>query len=90
MSIKVHIHNAYKRYTDGNQIVECEGKNVGECLRDLIKRYPLIRDQIFDKGGKLKNTIEIFINNASAYPDELNRRVKDGDDIFITLLLAGG
>jgi hypothetical protein len=30
------------------------------------------------------------LNAKSAYPDELNKQVKDGDEIYLTLLLAGG
>jgi hypothetical protein len=45
---------------------------------------------LFDKKGTLLNAIEIYINLKSAYPGELVKPVKDGDDIHITLMLAGG
>jgi len=37
----------------------------------------------------LARGIEIYVNSKSAYPDELVKQVKDGDNIHITLLLAG-
>ena len=40
--------------------------------------------------GKLKNIIELYLNQESTYPEELAKAVKDGDDIHITVLLAGG
>jgi len=70
--------------------VEVEGNNVGDCLEDLIRQFPDMRNALFDKKGKLLNAVEIYINQKSAYPDELAKPVKDGDDIHITLMLAGG
>ena len=49
-----------------------------------------MREKIFDKQGKLLNTIEIYLNMESAYPDELAKPVSSGDEIHITVLLAGG
>jgi hypothetical protein len=45
---------------------------------------------LFNKKNKLINVIEIYVNLKSAYPDELARQVKDGDNIHITLMSAGG
>jgi len=45
---------------------------------------------LFDRKGRIKNTIEIYVNMESAYPDELKKPVKNGDVIHIALMLAGG
>jgi hypothetical protein len=45
---------------------------------------------LFDKKGRVLNGIEIYLNHKSAYPDELVKPVQDGDEISITLVLAGG
>jgi len=71
-------------------IVEVEGNNVGNCLDDLIRRFPGMANALFDKKAKLLNAVEIYINQKSAYPDELVKPVKGGDDIHLTLMLAGG
>jgi len=49
-----------------------------------------VKGVLFDKKGRVLNGIEIYINHKSAYPDELAKPVKDGDEISITLVLAGG
>ena len=90
MSINVSIHRTHRQFTDGLDSVEVEGNSVGNCLDDLIRQFPDMRNALFDKKGKLLNAIEIYINLKSAYPDELLKPVKDGDDIHITLMLAGG
>ena len=90
MSINVSIHRTHRQFTDGLDTVEVEGNSVGNCLDDLIRQFPDMGNALFDKKGKLLNAIEIYINLKSAYPDELVKPVKDGDDIHVTLMLAGG
>lgn len=90
MSVKVNIHKTHRRHTDGMDIVEVRGDTVGACLQELIKKHPDIKDDLFDKKGDLLNIIEIYIDSESAYPDELKKPVKDGDEIYITIMLAGG
>jgi len=90
VSINVSIHRTHRQFTDGLDSVEVNGNSVGNCLDDLIRQFPDMGNALFDKKGKLLNAIEIYINLESAYPDELVKPVKDGDDIHITLMLAGG
>jgi len=90
VSINISIHRTHRQFTGGLDTVEVQGNNVGDCLEDLIRQFPDMRNALFDKKGKLLNAVEIYINQKSAYPDELAKPVKDGDDIHITLMLAGG
>lgn len=90
MSVKVNIHRTHRIHTDGLEMVEVEGKTVGDCLDHLVEQYPGMREGLFDKRGKLLNVVEVYVNNESAYPDELAKPVKDGDEIHLILMLAGG
>ena len=90
MSIKVHIHKSHRQSTDDLPVADVKGKTVGECLENLIKKYPGIKKKLFDKKGNLLNVIEIYVNLESAYPNELAKKVSDGDEIYLTAKLAGG
>jgi len=90
VSATVNIHKTHRQYTDGLSVVEVEGNTVGQCLDYLVKRYPALREVLFEKKEKLRNTIEIYVNLKSAYPDELAKPVRDGDEIHVTVMLAGG
>ena len=90
MSVKIHIPQYFLRITDGLDIVEAKGKNVGECLADLIGQYPDIEKEIFQRKGELSNHLEICVNAESAYPDELSKPVIDGDDIHLLMAITGG
>lgn len=68
-----------------------EGSTVGECLDDLIRRFPCLKPLLFnDKTGKLHSYLEIFVNKQSAYPDELVKLVKNGDELRIINIIMGG
>lgn len=90
MGITLNIHKTHRRHTEGLEAVEVDGRTVGECLERLMERFPAMRGALFQGQGKLNHQIEIYLNMESAYPDELKKPVKAGDEIFITLMLAGG
>lgn len=90
MSVKVSIHQTLRHLTGDRATVEVGGTTVGECLYDLVKQFPGIELRLFDKRGKLLNYIDIYVNTESSYPEELARPVKDGDELHITLIIAGG
>lgn len=90
MSIKVNIHKTHRQFINDLDIVGAEGNIVGNCLDNLVRQFPVIGEALFDKKGKFARVIEIYVNSKSAYPDEPAKQVKDGDNIHITLVLAGG
>ena len=90
MSVNIHIHVTHRQYTDGQASIEAKGSTVGEALNDFIRQYPGIKKEILDDKGQLLHYIEIYLNGESAYPGELEKPVKDGDDVQIIAFLAGG
>jgi molybdopterin converting factor small subunit len=90
MSAKVHVHTTHRQFTNGLEVVAVEGKTVRECLDHLIKQFPGMEKALFSKKDKLLNNVEIYVNHASAYPNELIKPVKDGDEIHLVTMLAGG
>ncbi len=90
MPVKVHIHITHRQFTKGQDVVTAEGHTVGECLNHLITQFPGMEKALFAKKDRLRNVVEIFVNHATAYPNELLRPVKDGDDITLLVMLAGG
>ena len=90
MPVKVHIHITHRQFTNGLEVVAVEGNTVGECLNHLIKQFPGMEKALFAKKDKLLNVVEVFVNHATAYPNELLKPVKDGDEINLLVMLAGG
>jgi molybdopterin converting factor small subunit len=90
MSIKVHIHPSLQYITDDRETVEVNGSTVGECFINLVEEYPALDEWLYEEKKKLSKYIDIFVNDESAYPEELLRPVKDGDEIYILMQIAGG
>jgi molybdopterin converting factor small subunit len=90
MSKTIRIHQGLRHLTGNQPTVEVHGATVGECLKEIVTRFPAMESKLFDKKGKLLNYIEIYVNSKSSYPEELAMPVKDGDVLTIILMIAGG
>ena len=90
MSIRVNIHPYLYHLTNNQEVVEVDGTTVGECLKDLIKQFPDIKQVLFDQNGKFINYVNIYINMEDAFPDELAKSIKDGDELHILPIIMGG
>jgi molybdopterin converting factor small subunit len=90
MSVRVNIRPFLTHFTKGQTVVEVEGNTVGQCLDELVKQFPKTKKVLFNKDGGLHNYVEVYINRESAHPDELAKPVKDGDELDIVLIFAGG
>ncbi len=90
MAVKVHIHPAHLQFTKGLEVVPLAGATVGECLEELIREFPEMEQALFSRKGRLLKSVEVYINQDSAYPDELAKPLKDGDSVHLLLMLAGG
>jgi molybdopterin converting factor small subunit len=90
MSITARLHPILQNLAGGQEVVEVTGHTTGECLENLESRFPVIKQLIRDKRGQLRRYCEILVNFESTYPKELTTSVKDGDQIDIVILVAGG
>ena len=88
MSVKVNLHPYLTETVDAQ--VDLEGKSVGECLKNLVGRFPAMQTKLFGKSGKLHGYIEILVNAQSTFPQELAYPLKDGDEVTILVFLSGG
>ncbi len=90
MGVKITIPSYLQSFTDNTEVVEVDGNTVGECLKYLIKHFPGIEKMLFAKNGKLLPYVGIYINGEDAYPDELAKSVKAGDEFYILYIIGGG
>jgi len=90
MSITVRLHP----FIAGDEIpadpLAAEGTTVGACVENLLRRFPSLKEKLFSGPGRLHAYLEVYVNEESVYPHELAMPVREGDEISITYLLAGG
>ncbi len=89
-SVKINIPSYMRSFTNNMEVVEVNGSTVGKCLDHLMKQFPGIKGQLFSKHGNLFENIIISINGKSAYPEQLAKPVKDGDELNIVFIIGGG
>ena len=90
MSIKINIPSYMQPFTNNMEVVEGNGSTVGKCLNHLVKQFPGMKKQLFSKDGNVFKKIIISVNGESAYPEQLAKPVKDGDELNIVIIIGGG
>ncbi len=90
MSIKIDIPLYLQPFTNDTGAVEVSGSTVGECLTHLGKQFPGMEKMLLAENGELLSDIGIYLNGEDAYPDELAKPVKDGDELYLLYVIGGG
>jgi adenylyltransferase/sulfurtransferase len=90
VSVKVNVRYFLPHLTHDQDVVEVSGGTVGECLDELVNRFPELRKWVYDKNGDLTNFIDVYVNLERSMPEELSNPVKEGDELFIVMMLSGG
>ena len=88
MSVKIKVSQVLRQFTKNRDTVEVNGGTVGECLDDLIRRFPDTKKWLFDKDGRLLALM--LIKGESIHQKELDRPVTGGDELHLVLVFGGG
>ena len=91
MAVTVRVPGPLRRLTSGNAEVSVDGSTVGEVLGRLDTEYPGFRDRLYDDGGRLRQFINIYVNDADIrFGQGLDTPVGDRDELTIVPAVAGG
>src|SRR5579875_4094033 len=91
MSVQVHIPTPLRPFTDRRDIVEAEGRDVGEVLDDLVRTFPQLRPHLFTPEGQLRSFVNVYRNDEDIrYTGAGSTPVSANDAISIVPSIAGG
>jgi len=91
MSVTVRVPGPLRRLTEGKSEVEVEGSTVSQALGNLDARFPGFRDRLYDGDGKLRQFINIYLNDSDIrFGQGLETPVGADDDLSIVPAVAGG
>ena len=91
MGIVIEIPSALKHYVNNQDEVEVQGSSIEEAFESLCADYKELKPNLFDDNGKIRNFINIYINDEDIrYADGMSSSVEDGDCIQIVPSIAGG
>lgn len=90
MSLRVRIPAPMRQHTDGKNQVEADGATVREVLDDLVKRYPGLKERIFD-GDQVRRFVNFSLNGEDVrYLEDMTTATKGGDELDVIPAVAGG
>ncbi len=91
MSTRVRVfYPALQRLLGDINETEADGSTVGECLDDLVARYPGAEKLLFDARGRLLRHVYVFVNAESTTKAEYSKPVTERDHLIIAALALGG
>jgi molybdopterin synthase sulfur carrier subunit len=91
MPVNVKVPTPLRKFTQGSESVEGTGATVAALMEDLEKRYPGIRERICDDQGRVRRFVNLYVNGDDIrFLQQLETKVKDGDEISIVPAIAGG
>ena len=91
MPIKVRIPTPLQKLTQNKGEVEVSGKTIKEVLADLEKRYPGMKERLYDDKGNLRRFINFYINDEDIrFLKGDATSLKEGDELSIVPAIAGG
>ncbi len=76
----------------GKDNVEGKSFRVKDVLNALVTKYGLSMAEELLEQGKLKKGLSLLVNgrNVLSLPDNFQTSLKDGDELIIATILAGG
>ncbi len=77
-----------RSYTDKQKYVEIKGATLFEVLDNLNLRYEGIKFRFVDENNKIRPHMRIYVNSVLA--EDMNIKLNETDEIFITQALSGG
>lgn len=90
MSVRIIIPGSLSDWFAGQDEAQCQGNTLVECFDDLEQQFPGLKEKLIGDDHKTP-LVMIFINGENIRSmDGLNSRIRDGDEVGIIPLAAGG
>ena len=91
MAVRVRVPGPLRRLTGGEAEVSVEGETVSAALGSLEERYPGFHDRLYDSDGKLRQFINVYVNDSDIrFSEGLETPVGERDEVSIVPAVAGG
>lgn len=92
MKLKVKLFQPFSKIAGRNEVkVSPDRGNIVSLLNKLCGEYPGMKDEVFDKEGKVRDHLNIFINQVPVTSEtEKTAVLRDGDEVMIMVAIAGG
>jgi molybdopterin synthase sulfur carrier subunit len=91
MTVTVRIPSQLRNLCAGAGEVTLEGGTVAEVLKALDAAHPGFADRLFDEGGQLRRSINLFVADEDVrFLDGIDTALREGQTLSIVPAVAGG
>ena len=91
MPVTVKVPTPLRKFTAGSESVQAVGDTVAAIVENLEDKHPGIRERICDEQGRVRRFVNLYVNGDDIrFLQQLDTRLKDGDEISIVPAIAGG
>jgi sulfur-carrier protein len=91
VAVEVRIPTVFRKFTQGDAVVELEPGTVADLIDQLENRYPGMKQQLLTDQGDLHRFVNVYVNDEDArYLEKLETKVAEGDKVALLPSVAGG
>ena len=91
MPTRILIPTPLRVYAGKQDVIEVEGRTVGELLTNMTAEYTELRKHLYNEDGRLRAFVAIFLNDDDIrFLEKEATPVKEGDTVSIIPTVAGG
>lgn len=91
MSIQVRIPTPLRKFTAGAEVVQADGRTVGDVLKSVAEAHPGLGQRLYDEQGNVRRFVNIFANDEDIrFLENLETELRDGDEVSLVPAIAGG
>ena len=91
MAVQVRIPTPLRKYTGGKEAVSIDGSSIAALIENLEKNHPGLKDRICEADGSVRRFVNLYVNGDDIrFLDNLQSKLKDGDEVSIVPAIAGG
>lgn len=88
---KIIIPTPLRKFTNNEATYHSGGKNVDESIKELVARFPGIRNHLYDESDNLRTFINIFVGDNDIRMLEKEKTPVSADTVVsIVPAIAGG
>ena len=91
MTVTIVIPTALRQHANDEVELRLNARTVSDALQELVTAFPNLRRQLYSESGRLRNFINIYLNEEDIrYKEGESTPLKDGDTLMIVPAVAGG
>jgi molybdopterin synthase sulfur carrier subunit len=91
VAVEVRIPTVFRKFTEGDAVIELEPGTVADLIDQLDDRYPGMKQQLMTDQGELHRFVNVYVNDEDArYLEKLDTKVAEGDKVALLPSVAGG